>query len=111
MTSFKEEFCAIIPNRNIEPSFIEGNLVILKKDYTEIHPAFSPYLTEGAFCIIIKCGLSKYPCNHRTGDVINQTDGEELCFVHAIEPLVDPENDTDYVKAEDLELYPRSIRL
>ena len=42
MASFKEEFCAIVPNQNIKLSFIEDTLVILKKDYSEIHPACIP---------------------------------------------------------------------
>ena len=41
--------------------------------------------------------------------MINQTDGEEWCFVHAITPLADPENDKDYVEAKDLELYQNPI--
>ena len=54
------------PNRNIESSFRESTGVILKRDYTKIHPAFCEYLKVGVVCSIIKCGLSKYALDETT---------------------------------------------
>ena len=104
MSTFINDSFEIKPNPNIEPSFTEPTSALLKKNYINFDPdpEFCEYL-KGTFCSKIKCGLSKYPVNETTGEVINQTDGEEWCFVYAEAPVPDPQFNECYIKAADLE--------
>ena len=107
-----EELLVLINNPKIKPSFLEGTVVSLTKDYTEMDICCSEYLKKGVYCTIIECGLSKYPCSNeidqQTGfwSTATGTDGVEWCTVRIFPLKVDPgdeEDLEDVVKAEDLQ--------
>ena len=106
-----EEFLVLFDNPKIKPSFSEDTVVSLTKDYTEISACYSKYLKKGVYCIIIECGLSKYPgkvdeqTNSWITPIDTDTDGVEWCTVRIITQEVDPDNEEDFVRAKDLQPY------
>lgn len=97
----------LLTNPKIKPSFSEGTSVFLTKDYTELDLFCSEYLKKGVYCTIIKCGLSKYPneIDEETGYWSTETDNTEWCAVRILSREVDPDDEEDFVRAEDLQPY------
>lgn len=97
----------LLTNPKIKPSFSEGTVVFLTKNYTESDPFCSEYLKKGVYCTIIECGLSKYPneIDEQTGYWSTVTSDIEWCTVRIITQEVDPDNEEDFVRAKDLQPY------
>lgn len=98
-----DKFFRIKMNSKLIPKYSEDTVAFLQKDYTRLNG--NKNFTEGAVCSVILCGLSEYPQSPLTGENIGNTDGVEWCFVSVATERADPDNDEDYVKAEDLKEY------
>lgn len=99
-----EEVFALIINSQIEPSFSEDIPVLLQKEYAEVNPFCCRYLKKGVSCVIIRCGLSRYLIDKKSGEFGPVSDGVEWCHVAAKTHRVEPLNDNDCVKVTDLKL-------
>ena len=104
-----KELTVLRPNPKIKPSFAEGTVMLLKKNYTSEDSINSDYLTEGVCCVTRECGLSKYPTKTeeeiQTGEWNSFTDKVEWCTVDIIMEGLDPDSDEGCVRAEDLQPY------
>ena len=90
-------------NPEINPTFLEDTLVVLKKDYTEAHD--TPF-TENELCTILKCGLSKYINHIFQGRVSTDlVDNTEYCSVEIDVRWEEGYTADGCVKAEDLQIY------
>lgn len=102
-----KELIVLRTNPKINPSFQEGAVTILTKNYTELESYGSEYLKKGVCCLIKECGLSKYPneLDEQTGEWSSFTDDIEWCYVEIVTLGVDPYSDEVSVRAEDLQPY------
>ena len=91
-------------NPEINPTFLEDTLVVLKKDSTEVH---GPHFTENQLCTILKCGASKYISHYFNGRRVSTdlVDNSEYCSVEIAVPWEDGSTANGCVKAEDLQIY------
>ena len=101
----KEEFCVVLPNPEIQPTFSEDTVVYLTKDYAEMDPCCSKSLKKGVYCIIKECGMSKYlnVIDYQTGYWSTANDGIEWCVIEIVATGLEPQDEEEVVKAEDLE--------
>lgn len=93
---------AFMNNPELNPTFMEGTPVILDKDYTQLDPFCSRYLTKNAIGEIIQCRLSKYAYEPKTDDYTKLVDGCEWCFIELATPIAGFDNSQCWVKAKDL---------
>lgn len=93
---------SFMTNPSIVSRFPEETPVVLEKDYTEIDPFCSPYLTKNAVGMTIQCSLSKYTRDPETGEYTLLVDNDEWCLIEIITPVADFDNSEGWVKAKDL---------
>jgi len=87
------------PDPERRPSFLEGSVVILTKDYTRASHNFTGNFEKDEVCKVDKCGLSLYNYTD-DGKYRKSIGGVEWCSVEICG--MDEEPDECCVKAEDL---------
>lgn len=93
---------AFMTNPLISPTFLEDTPIVLNKDYTQLDPFCSRYLTKNVVGTVIKCGLSEYAYDSEADEYSKLVDGKDWCFIEIVTPVADFENSQCWVKAEDL---------
>jgi len=82
------------------PSFPEGLLVVLTKDYSQAPYNFSQKFKENDPCVVVNCGLSEYLYNEASQEFEERPNGTEWCSIELC--CTDPEPPQCCVKFEDL---------